>query len=135
MLSHFIYFFRHLLYLRVIRVLFIEPSSILFGILFIRFSRISTVPLTPPVSITIAAPLSLIFSPRTIISSRLSPLFLTVFRFYLFSSLPPFSVTDTLSLFFRHISVALSLSFILFHSHLLDVHHFNYCFNLCFFFI
>lgn len=51
---------RHLLYLRV-HMLFIEPSSVLFGILFIRFSRIFTVPLTPPVSITIAAPLSLIF--------------------------------------------------------------------------
>lgn len=61
-------------------------SSILLGVLFVRFSRIFTVPLTPPVSITIAAPLSLIFSPRTIISGRLSPLFLAVFRFYLFSS-------------------------------------------------
>lgn len=113
MLSHFIYSFHHLLYLRV-HMLFTEPSSILFGILFIRFSRIFTVLLTLPVSITIAAPLSLIFSPRTIISGRLSPLFLTVFRFYLFSSLSSFSVTtDTLSLFFYHISVALSLSFVL----------------------
>lgn len=65
-----------------------SPSSsiLLSGFFFIRFSRIFTVPLTPPVSITIAAPLSLIFSPRTIISGRLSPLFLPVFRFYLFSS-------------------------------------------------
>lgn len=55
-------------------------------------------------------PFSYIFSPQTIILDRLSPLFLAVFRFYLFFS---FSVTDTLSLFSCHISVALSFSFIL----------------------
>lgn len=67
-------------------------------------------------------PFSYIFSPQTIILDRLSPLFLAVFRFYLFFS---FSVTDTLSLF---LLPYLCRSFILFHSHLLDVYHFNYSF-------
>lgn len=112
-LSYSIYFFRHLLYLRV-HVLSTESSSILFGVLSISsFNSLLFLPFRlhhqyqSPHS---CIPFSYIFSPQTIILGRLSPLFLAVFRFYLFFS---FSVTDTLFLFFCHISVALSFSFIL----------------------
>lgn len=130
MLSHSIYSFRHLFYLRV-HVLSTEPSSILFEVLFVRFSRIFTVPLTPPISITIAAPLSFIFSPWTIISGRLSPLFLAAF---------PFLPVIFFIFFFSHwlfiLLPYLSRSFILYIrlSHHLDMYRFNYSFNLYFLF-
>lgn len=92
-----------------------EPSTILFGVLFVRLSRIFIVPLAPLVSITIAASSSLIFLLWTIISDRLSPLFLlrssvSIYSFpYLF-----FPVTDSLSLFFYNISLILSFSILAF---------------------
>lgn len=100
-----IYSLQHLLYLRV-HVLSTESSSILFGVLFVRLSRIFIVPLAPLVSITIAASSSLIFSLWTIISDRLSPLFLAVFRFYLFFSLSFFFQSLTLYLYFSTISLS-----------------------------
>lgn len=107
-----------------------SPSFILYGILFVRFCRIFTVPLTPPVSITIAALFSLIFSPRTIISGRLSPFFPTLFCFYLFSSL---SFFQSLTLYLYSSAISVSL-FGLFHSRFLNVYRFNYNFNLYFLF-
>lgn len=122
-----IYSFQHLLYLRV-HVLSTESSFILFGVLFVRLSRIFIVPLAPLVSITIAASSSLIFSLWTIISDRLSPLFLAVFRFYLFFSLSFFSSHWLFIFIFLQY---LSHSFILYpRVHLFD--RFNYNFNLYF---
>lgn len=110
-----IYSFQHLLYLRV-HVLSTESSSILFGVLFVRLSRIFIVPLAPLVSITIAASSSLIFSLWTIISDRLSPLFLAVSRFYLFFSLSFFFQSLALYLYFSTISLSFFHFLSFFHS-------------------
>lgn len=81
MLSHSICFFRYLLYLHV-RVLFAEPNSILFEVLFVYLPYISIVPLQS-ILIAILMSHSLIFSPRTRISDRLFYLFLSIFPPYL----------------------------------------------------
>lgn len=114
MLSHFIY--SSPLTLFAFTCYPPSPAPFSSGVLFVRFSRIFTVPLTPPVSITIAAPFSLIFLLWTIISGRLSPLFLTVFRFcslrYLsFQLLILYLYSFTISLsFFHFLSFSASFS-------------------------
>lgn len=89
-----------LLYQRA-RVLSVEPSFALFRIPFVQLSSIFAASLLSPVSITILPlyfPYSFIFSPRTVISSSLSHLFLTTFYFYLFLLLSFLSITDSLSI-------------------------------------
>lgn len=116
---------RHLLYLRV-HVLSTEPSSILFGGSFRSiFSYFYRPAYTTSINHHSCTLFSYIFTLDYNFGSFVSSL--PNGLPFLFSSLSFFSVTDTLSLFFYHIFVVLSFSFIL------GV-FFNYNFNLHFLF-
>lgn len=98
-LSRSTFFFHHLLYLRA-RVLSGRHRCILFGILFVRLSRICTTSITSINHYTLTLPI-LVFSPQTVISDRLSHLFLAIL--YLLLSLSTVSIdSSSISFHLRH---------------------------------
>lgn len=133
-----IYFLRHLFYLRV-HVLSTKSSFSLLEILFVRFPRMFNVPLTPPVSIIIAAPyiFSYIFTSDYNFGSFVSSLpgglpflpilFFSVTRYFIFILLPylfALSFSSSLYSFNYSFNLCLLFKFLLFERILYDIRTF-----------